>query len=172
MPGSSLKSASLAPPFPLLTLHPALPQPTIGQLLGKVCRIRCSLSSFAFMVRTQYAKHSPSFSSSSSPSALPAAANAIIILTTLVLCLSGPSPAPTSTTLSHSPAAGRARRALLLALSSIIPALVWPFSVSIFSFYLLLIFLLLLLLLLHFLACILLISRRPQYKGLRRGGGA
>lgn len=170
MPGSSLKSASLAPPFPLLTV----PQPSPNQLSGN------SLAKFAaFAVRSP---HSHSWSAHNMlntpppspppphPSALPAAANAIIILTTLVLCLSGPSPAPTSTTLSHSPAAGRARRALLLALSSIIPALVWPFSVSIFSFYLLLIFLLLLLL--HFLACILLISRRPQYKGLRRGGGA
>lgn len=54
------------PLFPLLTLSPLLPRPTIGQLLGKVCCIRCSLSSFAFMVRTQYAKHSPFYSSSSS----------------------------------------------------------------------------------------------------------
>lgn len=125
------------------------------------------------MVRTQYAKHSPSLSSQRpSASSLAAAGNAIIILTTLVLCLSGGVRKGRDGRGGHyPPAAGRARRALshLVLLSQ---RFVWPFSLSIFSFYLLLIFLLLLLLLLLFLACILLISRRPQSKGLRRGGGA
>lgn len=155
-----------SPPLSL-SLFTLLPQPCFNQLSVN------SLAKFAaFAVRSP---HSHSWSAHNMlntppptprPSALslPAAANAIIILTTLVLCLSEGECEREPPSTPPPPAAGRARRALLhLVLLS--QRFVWPFSLSIFSFYLLLIFLPLLIQLLLFLACILLISRRAQSKG-------
>lgn len=115
------------------------------------------------MVRTQYAKHSPSHSASfclipSSSSQCNHNFNYFSFMLIRGGVRKGASLYPPP------PAAGRARRALLhLVLLS--QRFVWPFSLSIFSFYLLLIFLPLLIQLLLFLACILLISRRAQSKG-------